>query len=94
MLTEGGLIKVWLTKNTAKYLELLLGSLDTALLSDAIDHFSPGSLASSKQEVIAENIAVPVLIKKSSYEKLKSLFDPISDEYMLQQFALQLGEGG
>ena len=89
---EGGLIKVWLTRSTAKYLELLLGSLNTSDLSKAIDDYTPNHEGIETEISSADEIAVPVLIKESSYEKLKILFTPISDEYMFQQFAINLGE--
>lgn len=88
----GGLVKVWLTRSTAKYLELLLGSLDPEVVSQAIDNFDPCKDIDQTGVTVAEMIAVPVLIKESSYEKLKALYTPISDEYLLQQFAIHLGE--
>lgn len=84
----GGLVKVWLTRSTAKYLELLLGSLDSEVVSKAIDNFDPCKDLDQTGFTVAEMIAVPVLIKESSYEKLKALYTPISDEYLLQQFAI------
>ncbi len=92
VIVDGGLVKVWLTRSTAKYLELLLGSLDVERLSNAIDDFSFENSTEENIITTAENIAIPIFIKKESYSKLKTLFDPISDEYMLQQFAINLGE--
>jgi hypothetical protein len=92
VMTEGGLVKVWITKSTAKYLELLLGSLETKCISRAIEEFSPSEISSEEVEKIADSIASSVYITSSAYEKLKSLYNSISDEYMLQKFALQLGE--
>lgn len=92
VLVDGGMVKVWLTRSTAKYLELLLGSLDSEVLSEAIDSFDISKSSELSDSTIAERIAVPVLIKEGSYEKLKTLYPPLSDEYMLQQFAIHLGE--
>jgi hypothetical protein len=89
---DGGLVKVWLTRSTAKYLELLLGSLDSDVVSQAIDNFDPCRILDQTRVTEAETIAVPVLINESSYEKLRALYTPISDEYLLQQFAIHLGE--
>jgi len=89
---EGGLIKVWLTRSTAKYLELLLGSLDSDELSKAIDDFNPNASNSENEASLSEGIAVPIFVKAESYEKLKTLFAPVSDEYMFQQLAIKLGE--
>lgn len=89
---DGGLVKVWLTRSTAKYLELLLGSIEGAELSEAIDSFDPSSISTENISSTAEGIAVPVLVKETSYKKLKTIFEPISDEYMFQQLAINLGE--
>lgn len=91
VLVDGGLVKVWLTRSTAKNLELLLGSLDTEKLSNAIDQFNGKETVAQDDFTAAESIAVPILIKECSYSKLKTIFKPISDEYMLQQFVIQLG---
>jgi len=93
VMVNGGLIEVWLTKSTAKYLELLLGSLETNTVSEAIMAFDPAHIESPKKESIeARDIAVPIKITSEAYDKLATIYDPISDEYMLQQFAISLGE--
>ncbi len=92
VIVEGGLVKVWLTRSTAKYLELLLGSIEGVELSEAIDNFDPSSISTQKTSSPEEEIAVPVLVKEDSYKKLKTIFDPISDEYMFQQLAINLGD--
>jgi hypothetical protein len=92
VIVDGGLVKVWLTRSTAKYLELLLGSLDVERLSNAIDDFSFESSTAENNITTAGEIAIPIFIKEESYSKLKTLFTPISDEYMLQQFAINLRE--
>ena len=92
VIVDGGLVQVWLTKSTAKYLELLLGSLDIDVLSQAIDEFNLTSESKIGHKSVAETIAVPVLIKEYSYKKLKTLFDSINDEHLIQQFAMLIGE--
>lgn len=92
VLVEGGLVKVWLTRSTAKYLELLLGSLDGQELSEAIESFNFESNTSIETNSVIEGMAIPVLITESSYNKLKELFPNISDEYMVQQFAVAFNE--
>ncbi len=89
---DGGLIKVWLTRSTAKYLELLLGSLEGDELSEAIDNFNPSSISTENISSTAEEIAVPVIVREESYKRLKTIFDPVSDEYIFQQLAVNLGE--
>lgn len=73
-------------------MELLLGSLDTDVISQAIDDFNSSRTLEETGVTIAETIAVSVFIKESSYEKLKKLYPPISDEYLFQKFAIHLGE--
>jgi hypothetical protein len=88
---DNGLIKVWLTKSTAKYLELLLGDLDSESISKAIIEYNGNAYEETGYFVIAHDIATPVEITVEAYNKLKSIYSPISDEYMLQQFAMDLG---
>ncbi len=91
--TNEGLVKVWITKSTAKYLELLLGSLSSEALSEAIEKLSLNVDSNKNEEANkAENLATPVFITSSAYQKLKESFTYISDEYMVQQFAINLGE--
>lgn len=90
---DEGLVKVWLTRSTAKYLELLLGSLESNNLSSAIENLTPLTEKTIKPEIYKPNeIAVPVYITDTAYKKLKELYTPISDEYMFQQLAINLGE--
>ncbi|EJS2611961.1 hypothetical protein NW622_004632 [Vibrio alginolyticus] len=90
---DGGLVKVWLTKSTAKYLELLLGSLDEQAISDCINSFELIDGNNGIEQSSAEELAVPVYVQISAYEKLKQIFpNNISDEYLFQQLAIFLGE--
>ena len=89
VLVEGGLVEVWLTKSTAKYLELLYGSLDPETLSKAIDNFQLNNMQPSKKFITAEDFALPIKIHLSSYNKLLKIFkEHSSDEEIFQQFAL------
>ena len=90
-----GLVEVWLTKSTAKYLELLLGDLSSDSLSRAILEYEPEAdreQAEAREDIFTQprDIAVPIKISKDAYRKLNSLFDPISDEYLFQQLATSL----
>jgi hypothetical protein len=87
---DGGLIKVWITKSTAQSLELIIGSLETGELSQAIDNFTPTSPVGNNKSSPAEEIARCVIVNESSYRKLEGMFNPISDEYMFQQLATAL----
>lgn len=93
-LLQSGLVEVWLTKSTASWLERLYGSLDSTTLSDAILKNTPQSIKNELQTefIQAEEIAVPIKISEQAYNRLKEIFDPISDEYLLQQFAIESGE--
>jgi hypothetical protein len=92
VLIEQGLVKVWLTKSTAKYLELLLGDLNSKSVSDAIITFTEVILEKPKDNfLMAKDISTAIEISQEAYNKLKTIYDPISDEYMLQQFAMDLG---
>ena len=93
--TEQGLVEVWLTRSTAKYLETLLGGFESSSLSMAIIEYEcSGQLSKvSGTQAQAEDIAVPVRVTKEAYKKLKASYDNISDEYIFQQFAIDFGGG-
>jgi hypothetical protein len=92
-----GLVEVWLTRSTSKYLELLLGDLSTDSLSQAILEFELEEEVEGDPQtaqggfLTARDIAIPVKISKDAYRKLNTLFEPVSDEYLFQQFAIVLG---
>jgi len=92
VLVDGGLVEVWLTKSTAKYLELLYGALDAKTLSNAILAFNPEARTEAAKEFfVGEDIAVPVRISVRAYKRLWQIFSANSDEDLLQQFALNSG---
>lgn len=92
VLVDGGLVEIWLTKSTAKYLELLYGALDAKTLSKAILSFNPEARAeTAKKFFVGEDIAVPIRISVPAYKKLWQIFSASSDEDLLQQFALNSG---
>lgn len=39
----------------------------------------------------ATDIATAINMSKKAYNRLREMYNPISDEYMLQQFAMDLG---
>ena len=91
VIQDGGLVQVWITKNTAKYLETVLGTLDEKELSKAILNIkTPNDKSTIDSFIMPHDIAIPVLVKKEAYEHLKNSFEYISDEYIFQQFALSL----
>ncbi len=89
------LIEVWLTKSTAKYLELLFGGLDIDTLSDAILKLSDKHIVidsppeSSKDFINPNDIAIPIRVSQSAYRHLKNHVKYVSDEQMFQDFATQ-----
>lgn len=90
-----GLVKVWLTKTTASYLEALLGGLDKESISNAIKKINSGyvkfkQINDSKIDVYS--IAVPVIMKYDDYQSLKNKSEYISDEYMFQQLATEFSQ--
>ncbi len=61
---DNGLVKVWLTRSTVKYLELLIGSLDTSELSKAIDNFQLPDAENSESQSEADELPVHMFVKK------------------------------
>ncbi|MAC14059.1 MAG: hypothetical protein CL539_05185 [Alcanivorax sp.] len=90
--TPEGLIEIWLTRSTAKYLELLLGGLDAEALSKAILSYNHSGKQGEKKDFESpDDIAIPIRITEQAYKKLCSIYENVSDEYLFQQFAVDLG---
>jgi len=91
VLQNGGLVQVWITKSTAKYLEIVLGSLEVNQLSKEILNFTIEENTKPNTDFVSPyDIATPILVKKEAYEHLKNLFEHVNDEYLFQQFALNI----
>lgn len=89
ILEDDNLVKVWITRSTAKYLETLIGSLDTDDLSDAILKTNLEKEESDKGEFISpQDLATPVIVRLEAYDYLKKHIKYVSDEYLFQQLAL------
>ncbi len=88
------IIEVWVTRTTAKILESIIGGLEIDRLSAAIleaqleDHVKSGDVVYAKPS----DLSVSVNLTKEAYMKLRTSFEYISDEYVFQQFALNLKE--
>jgi hypothetical protein len=91
VLLDGNLVRVWLTRSTVKYLELLLGDLSCDALSAAILDADLIREPHKSSFATAQEIATPVTITVDAYNRLKSSFTPVSDEYLFQQLSIQLG---
>lgn len=91
--TEGGdLVKVWMTKSTANYLSMLVGSFDSEVVSKAILDFDWSSVESGKNDFVSpRDIAMPLYVSEKAYKKLKLHYGEVSDEYLFQQFSLDFG---
>jgi hypothetical protein len=87
---QDNIIEVWIANTTARYLESLIGTLSISNLSKAIleSKFSKNMFQREDLFVNPTDIAIPVSISKEAYQKLESTFGLTSDEYMIQQFAL------
>ena len=89
---NGGLVKVWLTRSTAKYIELLIGGIDEPILSKAIDEFiKTEEELKNDINAVPSDLAVPITVSKKAYEKLKLLYPDLCDELVFQSFAIHFG---
>jgi hypothetical protein len=73
-----GVVRVWLTRATARELERVVGSLDAETVSSAILSSPPpavGASAAAESEAVAE-----VYVKSEAYDSLLDKFDAKSDE--------------
>lgn len=86
-----GKTRIWITQTTALCLQAVLGSLSGESIDEEVQKLE--TMKINKVENIETStlvIAQPIIIKTSSYKKLKSLFTGVSDEHMMQNFAQYL----
>jgi hypothetical protein len=84
-INDAGLVRVWLTPTTASFLKHLIGSLETAALSEAIKQAaSKVSVEETPAESFGET-AIPVLVTPQDYSLLHARFKGVSDEHLIQQ---------
>lgn len=87
---DGGLVEVWVTKSTAKYLELMVGSLEPDVLSAKFLSFSPVGEEHCGEFEGADSLAVPIVVSTEAYDHLKSCFEYVSDEKLIQDYVLSI----
>jgi len=81
-------VEVWITRSTAKSLELRLGLLDPDVLSKQILAYNPRVVKEERGKyATASDLAVPVRVSLDAYRHLRGLVDYVSDEQMFQVFA-------
>lgn len=83
-MTDGGLVRIWVTKATASLLKASLGSLDGEKLSQAILEAAKNMPKESSVIATAEDQAIELLISVEAYDSLKVGFAGVSDEHMIQ----------
>jgi hypothetical protein len=76
-----GLIRVWLTKVTADLLRDLLGDLNPDLIAKAVERASSTYIRQEQSGNPFGVLAVEVLVPVPTYEKLKQVFEGVSDEH-------------
>lgn len=89
-IVEDDLVEVWITRSTAKFLELHLGDLDTEGLSERILKYAPVDELDSGDFAEPSDLAIPVKISMVAYKHLRETVSYISDEQMFQVFAQSL----
>ncbi|MGC1270000.1 MAG: hypothetical protein WA842_05310 [Croceibacterium sp.] len=85
-----GLVRVWITHSTAGLLRQSLGSLDPSDIAKAIEEVRLEEEKREERSDIFGVLAVEVLIPAPSYEKLKQIFDGVSDEHNFKQLTALL----
>ena len=82
------LVKVWLTTATAESLKKLVGTLDTAAVSDAI--ISTPANPATDGVTLYESSVTEVTVTEAAYEALLSKFPGVSDEHSFQLLVKQM----
>ena len=81
-------VEVWITRSTAKFLELRIGLLNPGILSERILAYNPLAVREERGKyAVPSDLAIPVRISLDAYNHLRSLVDYVSDEQMFQEFA-------
>ena len=79
-----GMIRIWITRSTARFLEQALGSLDTDCVSEAIVAAAQEMPAEASAHGDEDQAAVSLVITAEAYSALNSAFSGVSDEHMVQ----------
>lgn len=88
-----GGIRVWITPTTALCLKAALGTLDIPVIESAILKLPSEPLLKETSEPAAQSAtAVPLVVKREVYRRLRLSFQGVSDEHLMQQFARYLFE--
>lgn len=82
---DGGFIRVWLTPETARSLSNTLGSLESSIISKAIETAQVGEIRKQKEGEIFSHVAVEILVPVENYILLRSIFEGVSDEHNFKQ---------
>ncbi|MFP5520756.1 MAG: hypothetical protein ACLGGX_12700 [Bdellovibrionia bacterium] len=89
-LQPSGMVRVWLTRSTALFLNRILGSMSPEAIEEAIKKIQ---IPAQSGEVERIEPAIPVLISSSTYALLSSKVNGISDEHRFQLLVHSLLEG-
>jgi hypothetical protein len=77
-------VRIWVSASTAHALEERLGSLDRAIVSDAVAKVASSRPAGQAPSPAEEDLAVPILISRSAHAALLGMWDAVSDEHRAQ----------
>lgn len=84
---ENGMVRLWITRSTARIIERALGHLNGETISAAILEIANAQppIPTAPQRI--EDTAVEILITQDAYAALQNNFAGLSDEHMAQLFA-------
>jgi hypothetical protein len=86
------LVRIWITHATAASLELLLGTLNSGAVSDAILAASSVASTSEVREGAGQGEARELVISATAYGVMTSAFQGVSDEHRMQLVVQCLGK--
>ncbi len=82
---EGGLVRVWLTPETARSLSDALGSLEPNVIGQAITNAQAAERKKRNDGEIYSQVAVEILLPAEKYALLRATFEGVSDEHNFKQ---------
>lgn len=87
---DTGLVRVWITETTARELQRLLHTLDTARISQTISRAATAISQMNYGERAEVEVAVPIVITEEAYHALQSALSGKSDEHNFQMLVQYL----
>ena len=79
-----GLVRLWITASTHRELIHLLGKITTEQVSGLILRIAQQGAIETQEQVVKHDLAVAITVTSEAYSALKTVFEGVSDEHLVQ----------